>query len=298
MRGELKELIEEASRAAAFPYGTPSPPEPMTETPSLQPLSSVVALQAEGLLTVTCTRELKVCCSMPLSTVSCVPPEQQSPRACSGPPGPSRCPAHGWVRWTLRRLRTRIERMFGIDVCRETLRKVLHQLGLSWKKAKKLLGRANPEARLAFVEDLHVLCEQQRLDESMLVAYMDEAHVHQDADLGYGWSTRGARLWVSSSAPGLHAKVSFYGVYLASEAQVRIWAYPRANGEHTIDVLQRLREEFPERAIVLLWDGASYHRAACVLEAAEALKIRIVRLPAYSPDFMPVEALWKWMGIR
>ena len=32
-----------------------------------------------------------------------------------------------------------------------------------------------------------------------------------------------------------------------------------------------------------------------VLERARELGILITPLPAYSPDFMPVEALWRWM---
>ena len=47
--------------------------------------------------------------------------------------------------------------------------------------------------------------------------------------------------------------------------------------------------------MIVVWDGASYHRSKCVLEAAARLEIQIVRLPAYSPDFMPVEALWRWL---
>jgi transposase len=47
--------------------------------------------------------------------------------------------------------------------------------------------------------------------------------------------------------------------------------------------------------MTVLWDGASYHRSAIELAAAARLGIEIVRLPAYSPDFMPVEALWHWM---
>jgi transposase len=190
---------------------------------------------------------------------------------------------------------TRIGRVFGVDVCRETVRKVLHRLGLSWKKAKKLLGRAEPDKRGEFVADIRVLLDAARDDEDLVLAYIDEAHVHQDADLGYGWSVRGERLWVASSSPGLSAKVSFYGVYLYSESRVHIWPYERANGEHTIDVLRRLRKEFPERRLVVVWDGAPYHRAGCVLEAAKSLNINIVRLPGYSPDFMPVEALWHWL---
>jgi transposase len=200
-----------------------------------------------------------------------------------------------WARWTTRRLRTRIEKVFGIDVCKETIRRALHRLGLSWKKAKKLLAKASSEKRRAFVADIHALLDRVLHDESLVLAYIDEAHVHQDADMGYGWSPRGRRLYVASSSPGLSAKVSFYGVYLFSESEARIWPYPRANSEHTIDVLQRLRNEFQARPMVVVWDGAPYHRSAWVLEAAARLDITILRLPAYSPDFMPVEALWRWL---
>ena len=101
---------------------------------------------------------------------------------------------------------------FGRTCCRETIRAALRRSGLSWKKAKKLLGRADPARRQAFVEQLqHVLADARHL-----LVYLDEAHIHQDADLGYGWAERGRRLWVASGSPGLSAKVSFYGLYLGS----------------------------------------------------------------------------------
>ena len=156
---------------------------------------------------------------------------------------------------------------FGRICCRETIRAALHRLDLSWKKAKKLLGRADPVRRQAFVEQLQSVLAAAQRDQHLLV-YLDEAHIHQDADLGYGWAARGQRLWVASSSPGLSAKVSFYGLYLYNEAQVRLWPYPRANGAHTIDVLRRLRDEHPDRALVVLWDGAAYHRAGAVRDAA------------------------------
>jgi transposase len=71
--------------------------------------------------------------------------------------------------------------------------------------------------------------------------------------------------------------------------------YPRANGDHTIDVLQRLRAEVPERKLIVLWDGAPYHRAKAVRGVATTLGIDIMPLPGYSPDLMPVEALWRWL---
>ena len=109
---------------------------------------------------------------------------------------------------------------------------------------EKLLGRADPERRQAFVERIQDLLAGAQHDRHLLV-YLDEAHIHQDADLGYGWSERGRRFWVASPSPRLSDKLSFYGLYLYNEGQVRLWPYARANGEHTVDVLRRLRAEWP-----------------------------------------------------
>src|SRR5689334_18889366 len=87
--------------------------------------------------------------------------------------------------------------------------------------------------------------------------------------------------------PGLSARVSFYGLYLYNEGQVRLWPFPRANGDHTIAVLRRLRAAFPDEALLVLWDGAPDHRAQAVREAATALTITLMPLPGDSPDLMP-----------
>jgi transposase len=187
-----------------------------------------------------------------------------------------------------------VQARFGRCCCRETIRVALHRLSLSWQKAKKLLGRANRERRETFIEQVRLLLKGAQHNQHRLV-YLDEAHIHQDVDLGHGWGERGKRFHVASSSPGLSAKVSFYGLYLYNEGQVRLWPYPRANGEHTTDVLRRLRAETPDDKLVVIWDGAPYHRAKAVWAAAASLDITLVPLPGYSPDLMPVEALWRWL---
>jgi transposase len=185
-----------------------------------------------------------------------------------------------------------VQAKFGRRFCRETIRRALHRLKLSWKKAHKLLGRADPEQREAFVAQIGPLLDGAR-DERHHVVYLDEAHIHQDVDLGYGWGERGTRFQVASSSPGLKAKVSFYGLYFYNEGQVRIWPYDRASGDHTIDVLRRLRAEIPTGKLIVLWDGAPYHRAKTVWSAAGSLGIHLLPLPGYSPDLMAVEPLWR-----
>ena len=76
---------------------------------------------------------------------------------------------------------------------------------------------------------------------------------------------------------------------------MRLWPSPRANGEHRIDVVRRLRAEGHERQLIVRWDGAPDHRANAVREVATTLGIELMPLPGYSPDLMPVEALWRWL---
>lgn len=157
------------------------------------------------------------------------------------------------------------------------------------------MAKAKPQDRQAFLAAVAHRLEQGGA-EPPIVVYCDEAHVHQDTDGGYGWGPRGKPLWVQSSSPGLKAKVTFYGLYLVGQPQpLRIWSYPRGNTEFTIDMLRRLRAELPGRKMVLVWDGASYHRAKAALAEAARLDIEVLPLPSYSPDFMPVEALWRWL---
>ncbi len=187
-----------------------------------------------------------------------------------------------------------MEETFGRRCCRETIRRALHRLKLSWKKPRKRLGRADPQRRAAFLAQVQDLRAGAQHDRHRLV-YLDEAHIHQDADLGHGWSARGQRFWVASHSPRLANKLSFYGLYLYNEGEVRLWPYARAHGENTINVPHQLRAEWPNQPPILLWDGAPYHRAKAVRQAATALQIKLVPLPSYSPDLMPGEALWHWL---
>jgi hypothetical protein len=101
-----------------------------------------------------------------------------------------------------------VRERFGLRCCRETIRAALHRLELSWKKAKKLLGRADSAKRQAFVGQVQDLLAGAQPDRYLLVDWA-EAHLHQEADLGYGWSPRGQRFWVPSHSPGLSAKLAF-----------------------------------------------------------------------------------------
>jgi transposase len=213
---------------------------------------------------------------------------------------PTRDPTSGKVtepkrapRWTLPKLVRWAANELKITCARETVRKVLQDLDMTWKKGKLLLARASAEAREKFAVKIKSLLRAAHGGKEVLI-FIDEAHVHQDADLGYTWNRRGQRYYVSTTSPGL-ARVSFFGAYVYNEKTVAIWPAKGANASTTIEYLEYVRAAYPDAKLRICWDNASYHHAEDVLEQARELGILLTYLPTYSPDFMPVEALWRWM---
>lgn len=66
-----------------------------------------------------------------------------------------------------------MQAQFARRCCRETIRRALHRLKLSWQKAHKLLGRAEPEKRAAFVAQIG----------SLLDAARDERHLRSRSQI-------------------------------------------------------------------------------------------------------------------
>ena len=185
---------------------------------------------------------------------------------------------------------------FGDVVSRNAIRRVLHGAGLSWKRVKKLLGKAKPGKRVEHVERLAALFEQVRRREVTLI-YVDESHFHQDLDQGYTWGLKGRRSWRVSTTPGLSQRLNWYGAYDFTQGQCLIWEDGPCDAMATCHFLERVlrwRSGMPGR-VVIIWDNAPCHIARMVQGHAAELGIELIPLPGYSPDLNPIERLWDWM---
>lgn len=206
-------------------------------------------------------------------------------------------PGHGW---TLKKLGRWAETNLGRSVGRTTLRRIVRAAGLRWKKCKKLLRKASATQRAAYMLLFEALWARMR-QHDVTVVYVDESHFHQDLDIGYTWATIGKPAWRVSTSPPLSARINWYGAYDFTHGQAMIWHEGKCNSEQTIQFLQRLHDwqramgHGAHKRIVVIWDGAPWHRSLAVRQKAQELGIEIIQLPAYSPDLNPIEGLWKWM---
>ncbi len=88
---------------------------------------------------------------------------------------------------------------------------------------------------------------------------------------------------------GLESVIQYREKLLASAE-----AAGKFNGETYVKFLRQLIDHF-DSPIILIEDGAPYHRAGVVKDfmAEHQDRITLEPLPAFSPDFNPIEKLWK-----
>lgn len=189
-----------------------------------------------------------------------------------------------------------MKELLGHRPSRTKLRNLLKQHGLSWKKCRKVLGKANPEKRQAFIEQFQPLFEEVCQQTAILI-YIDEAHIHRDMDLGHTWAPKGKPAYRISPCSPLSDRINWYGAYNFTDGQCLIWNEGNCNKEHTVAFLDRLAEWLgeTERLVTIIWDGAPWHRARIAQAKAAHLGFRLMPLPGYSPDLNPIEGLWKWL---
>ena len=62
----------------------------------------------------------------------------------------------------------------------------------------------------------------------------------------------------------------------------------------TVKILKKVRKVYPKKKILLLWDGAGWHRGSKTQEFIKKdQKIKTIYFPKYTPEENPQEHVWK-----
>ena len=74
-------------------------------------------------------------------------------------------------------------------------------------------------------------------------------------------------------------------------------SYTTVDGESIVDFLKQVRKYSAINVTIhLVLDQAGYYRSDEVVNVADKLNIKLLYLPAYSPNLNPIERLWKVMN--
>ena len=197
--------------------------------------------------------------------------------------------------WTWKGVRLFIQQRSGHRLGRSSCLNYLHRLGFVLKRPKKRLVKANAEKRDAFVAEYTVLRAEAEASGAKIF-FVDEAHFRADVDLRAKWVLYGEPALADSTSPRLGEKVTYYsGVCLETGETESMALTENCTAETSVAFLQQLRAKYSQPLIVI-WDNSPVHRGPEIRAylTTPGLKLRLVALPAYSPDFNPDEAIWSW----
>lgn len=198
--------------------------------------------------------------------------------------------------WNWKVVRLFVQQRFGLELCRSSCLNYLHRLGFVLKRPKKRLLKIDAEKRAAFVADYAALRGEAQKDGAKIF-FVDESHFRADVELRAKWVLRGEPALIDSTSPRLGEKATYYsGVCLETGEVESMFVAGNCNAEMSTAFLRQLRAKHLEPLIVI-WDNSPAHRGPEMREylTTPQLKLRLVALPAYSPDFNPDEAIWDWV---
>ena len=197
--------------------------------------------------------------------------------------------------WNWKVVRRFVQERFGHSLTRSSCLNYLHRLGFVLKRPKKHFLKADEAKREAFVAAYAaLLAEAQQVGAKVFFA--DEAHFRADADLRGKWVLKGEPALVDSSSPRWGEKASYYSAVCLETGEVEVMELQGySNAETSTAFLKQLRDKHAG-PLNVIWDNAPVHHGDALRAylTTPGLRLRLVSLPGYSPDFNAAEAIWDW----
>jgi transposase len=186
-----------------------------------------------------------------------------------------------------------IWREFHVTYNVQYLADLLHNLGFSFQKARFVSDHLDEVARAAWLATTWPTWRARAEAAGGLVLFGDEASFAQWGSLGYTWAPIGQQPLVKTTG-----KRKAYKVFGLIEFFSGRLFYQGIEGKFNAQSYQAFLEAVLDQTtapLFLVQDGAKYHHAAALQPFWDAHRDRLftTRLPSYSPDYNPIEFLWR-----
>jgi transposase len=195
--------------------------------------------------------------------------------------------------WNTPMIQDLIWRQFGVAYNPHYLSTLLNNMGFSYQKARFVSAHLNEAKRLEWRQTRWPKILRQARQKKALLLFGDEASFAQWGSLSYTWALKGQQPEVPTSGKRKGYKIFGLIDYFSGQFFYKSQT-GRFNSESytafLLDVLSQTKKH-----VIVIQDGARYHTSKAMKQffKAHADRLTIEQLPAYSPDFNPIEHLWK-----
>lgn len=195
--------------------------------------------------------------------------------------------------WRTPMIQHLIDERFGVLYSVHYISQLLKNRGFSYQKARFVSDHKDPTKRQEWLTQQWSDVLRVAKAKDAYVLFGDEASFPQWGTLTYTWAKRGQQPTVPTSGIRKGYKVFglveyFSGRFFYQGHAGRFTSESYAQFLH--DVLKHTTHH-----LILIQDGARYHTSKAMQEffAKHADRLTVYQLPSYSPDYNPIEKLWK-----
>ncbi len=195
--------------------------------------------------------------------------------------------------WNTALIQDLIQREFHRTYNVHYLATLLHNLGFSYQKGRFVSDHLDPARRQHWLQVTWPAIVQEARQRRALLLFADEASFAQWGSLGYTWAPRGQQPLIPTCGKRKGYKVlgliEYFTGRLFSHGQTERFTAARYCA-FLATVLAGTTQ-----AVIVIHDGARYHTAAETRRfvAHHAARLTVYQLPTYSPDYNPIEHLWR-----
>jgi transposase len=195
--------------------------------------------------------------------------------------------------WNSAMIQELIYREFGKLYNVHYVSELLKNLGFSFQKARFIAGHLDEERRRVWLAQIWPQLLQQARAVNGLILFGDEVSFAQWGSLGYTWARRGQQPVVQTSG-----KRRAYKVFGLIEFFTGQFFYHGITAKFNSDSYAAFLTQVLEQTtapLFLIQDGARYHTSKVTRQffVAHADRLAVFQLPRYSPDYNPIEFLWR-----
>lgn len=197
--------------------------------------------------------------------------------------------------WVARHVYQLVMTVFSVIYSVKYLPELLKKINLSFHKAVHYLIKKNEEKRAEWIKERLPKIYEEHIKEGWRIFFQDEVGFQTEGTLAYSWGPTGKKNAVKNY--GRHGRVNLMGAYEVGSGEFfYITTFFKVNALRFKRFLCCLKNKFKTDKILIIADNASFHKAKWFTAWWKGLDwLRVEFLPAYSPDFNPIERLWKWI---
>ncbi len=203
--------------------------------------------------------------------------------------------------WQVKDLKRYIRAEFGVVYESDRSYHFLFRLSrFSWKLPDKFDVKRDDQLVAIRLEEIREKIEPFMKSPHWVVLASDETRLV--------WETQSRRAWLRTNQKTV-IKVnrtkdyqSFLGSLNLKTSRCHLHSLSWQNQEEVIKALRKLKKQYPNKKICLIWDNARWHKGEKIRKElrkeGSLAQFHLINFPPYAPDTNPQEQVWKYVRDR